>query len=72
MHLDIKEFEYFKVVCEQKSITRAAGYLYMNQQTMYKDGTVYENGVSSDSPNVGVRAAVWISLRQKEGDSNLF
>lgn len=27
--MDLKELEYFKIVCEQKSITKAAHALYM-------------------------------------------
>lgn len=34
--MDIKELGYFKIVCEQKSITRAAHYLYMTQQGLSK------------------------------------
>ena len=34
--MEIKELEYFKVVCEQKSITRAAKYLYISQQGLSK------------------------------------
>ena len=30
--MDLKELEYFKMVCEQKSITKAAHALYMTPQ----------------------------------------
>lgn len=36
MILDIRELEYFRIVCEQKSITKAAHYLYMSQQGLSK------------------------------------
>lgn len=34
--MDIKELGYYKIVCEQKSITKAAHYLYMTQQGLSK------------------------------------
>lgn len=34
--MDIQELAYFRIVCEQKSITRAARYLYMSQQGLSK------------------------------------
>lgn len=34
--MDIKDLKYFKIVCEQKSITKAAQYLYMTQQGLSK------------------------------------
>ena len=36
LHMDIKELGYYKIVCEQKSITKAAHYLYMTQQGLSK------------------------------------
>ena len=41
---------------------RGHGCSNLNQQVVYKDGTVYENGVSTNSPSVGVRPAMWIRL----------
>ena len=34
--MNIKELQYFKVVCEQKSITKAASVLYMTPQGLSK------------------------------------
>ncbi|MDD3219136.1 MAG: LysR family transcriptional regulator [Lachnospiraceae bacterium] len=34
--MDTKDLEYFRIVCEQKSITKAAHYLYMTQQGLSK------------------------------------
>lgn len=34
--MDIRDLEAFKIVCEQKSITKAAHYLYMSQQGLSK------------------------------------
>lgn len=34
--MDINELRYFRIVCEQKSITKAAQYLYMTQQGLSK------------------------------------
>ncbi|MDD3339281.1 MAG: LysR family transcriptional regulator [Lachnospiraceae bacterium] len=34
--MEIKDLEYFRVVCEQKSITKAASYLYISQQGLSK------------------------------------
>lgn len=36
LHMDIKELGYYKIVCEQKSITKTAHYLYMTQQGLSK------------------------------------
>ena len=34
--MDIKELGYYKIVCEQKSIKKAANYLYLTQQVLCK------------------------------------
>lgn len=42
---------------------RGHGCSNLNQQAVYKDGTVYENGVSTNSSDPGVRPAMWIRLK---------
>lgn len=42
---------------------RGHGCSNLNQQAVYNDGTVYENGVSSNSAEPGVRPAMWIRLK---------
>ncbi|MDD3219137.1 MAG: DUF6273 domain-containing protein [Lachnospiraceae bacterium] len=41
---------------------RGHGSSNLNQHAVYDDGTVYTNGVSSNSEEVGVRPAMWIRL----------
>ena len=35
--MDLKELEYFKIVCEQKSITKAAHALYMPENMILRN-----------------------------------
>lgn len=42
---------------------RGHGCSNLNQQAVYADGTVYENGVSTNSSEPGVRPAMWIRLK---------
>ena len=42
---------------------RGHGCSNLNQQAVYNDGTVYENGVSSNSSEPGVLPAMWIRLK---------
>ena len=42
---------------------RGHGCSNLNQQAVYCDGTVYTDGVSNHSDEVGVRPAMWVILR---------
>ena len=41
---------------------RGHGCSNLNQQAVYEDGTVYEEGISSFSVGVGVRPVIWVQL----------
>lgn len=61
MKIDLKELEYFKIVCEQKSITKAARYLYMSQQGLSK---VIKNIENELNTTLLIRKASGIELTQ--------
>lgn len=42
---------------------RGHGCSNLNQQAVYEDGTVYENGVSTHASEVGVRPAMWVHIK---------
>lgn len=43
---------------------RGHGCSNLNQQVVYKDGTIYANGVSSNAPDMGVRPAMWVRRKR--------
>ena len=51
--MDLKELEYFKMVCEQKSITKAAHALYMTPQGLSRiiKNIENENGSNFAEPD---------------------
>ena len=57
--MDLKELEYFKMVCEQKSITKAAHALYMTPQGLSRIIKNIENEMEATLLN---RTASGISL----------
>ena len=57
--MDLKELEYFKMVCEQKSITKAAHALYMTPQGLSRIIKNIENEMGATLLN---RTASGISL----------
>lgn len=66
----LKELEEYLPKKEDRAIgewwwLRGHGCSNLNQQAVYEDGTVYVNGVSSNSAEVGVRPAMWIRLNKQ-------
>ena len=50
--MDLKELEYFKIVCEQKSITKAAHALYMTPQGLSRIHFAEQNSLRNQPDQV--------------------
>lgn len=66
---NLKELDEYLPKQEDRAIgewwwLRGHGCSNLNQQVVYKDGTIYENGVSSNSPDMGVRPAMWVRRKR--------
>lgn len=66
---NLKELDEYLPRLEDRAIgewwwLRGHGCSNLNQQVVYKDGTIYENGVSSNAPDLGVRPAMWVRRKR--------